>query len=289
MKTLDRRLTPARPDLAAASLRGIVEAARFVEGETREVSAPTAPLRPRPEAGCGLDTEALFGERLTLFDEADGFAWVQLAGDGYVGYLPSQALRVPGAAPTHRVRTLRTFLYPGPSMKLPTSSVLPMGAQVTVTALEGAFAVTPDGCVWAAHLVALGDDAPDFVAVAEQFVGTPYLWGGKSSLGLDCSGLLQLALGMAGIAAPRDSDLQQAVGEAVGIQTDLSGLRRGDIVCWKGHVGMMTDADTLLHATGNSMLVVVEPLRTVVDRIAAVTGLPVAAIRRLSSLGQRTD
>ncbi len=280
MSGFDRRLTPARPDLAAASLKGQVEARRFVEGELREVASFAAPLRARPAGDASLDTEALYGERVSVFEDEEGWAWGQLESDGYVGYLPSGMLRAAGAVPTHRVAVLRSFLYPGPSMKLPIAGALPMGATLAVQRIEGDFAVTESGSVWAGHLVPLDRFATDFVAVAEQFLGVPYLWGGKSGLGLDCSGLVQVSLAMAGIAAPRDSDMQAGFGTSVPVTPGLAGLRRGDIVCWKGHVGIMADAETLLHATGHTMLVVKEPLRDVAERILSKVERPIIAIRR---------
>jgi cell wall-associated NlpC family hydrolase len=281
MSPRDPRLTPARPDLADIRLRGHVEATRFVAGEARAVVAATAPLRGRPATEAGMVSEALLGERVQVFEEADGWAWGQLATDGYVGYLPAAMLGPLGTAPTHRVAVLRSFFYPGPDMKLPARGHAPMGATVAVTGESGAFAETPHGYLWAAHLRPLAHKATDFVAVARAYRGTPYLWGGKSSLGLDCSGLVQIALTMAGIAAPRDSDMQAGLGEAVPVTPALSGLRRGDLVCWKGHIGIMRDADTLLHATGHAMLVVEEPLPQVAGRILRTVQRPIIAIRRL--------
>jgi cell wall-associated NlpC family hydrolase len=255
--TFDRRITPARPDLADERLRGSVEAERFATGTPMRVVAASAPLRRFPSPDASLDTEALMGERVTIFDEHEGFAWGQLAADGYVGFLPSDALGAPGAEPTHRVSSLRTFLYPGPSLKLPPSTHLSLGAQVAATGAEGGYVrLATGGFVHAAHLVPIDAFEPDFVAVAERLVGTPYLWGGKSSLGLDCSGLVQLSLAVAGLAAPRDSDMQEReLGETVAVAADLSGLRRGDLVCWKGHIGVMLDEGRLLHANGHHMAV----------------------------------
>ncbi len=281
MSAPDPRLTPARPDLADIRLRGHVEAARFVAGEPRAIVTATAPMRGRPAIAAGLVTEALLGERVQIFEEADGWAWGQLADDGYVGYLPATMLGPPGPAPTHRVAVLRSFFYPGPDMKLPARGSAPMGAAVAVAGLSGDFAETPHGFLWAAHLRPRDEAAQDFVAVAEAYRGAPYLWGGKSSLGLDCSGLVQISLAMAGISAPRDSDMQAALGSPVPVTPDLAGLQCGDLVCWHGHIGIMRDADTLLHASGHAMLVVEEPLRQVADRILRVVQRPILTIRRL--------
>lgn len=277
----DRRLTPARPDLAAEHLRGTIEAPRYAPGRAMRVIEATAALRRAPAPDAPLDTEALHGETVTIYEFTDeGWAWGQLDHDGYVGWMPSSALIDAPVAPTHRVATLRTFLYPGPSIKLPPVAALSLGSRVAVERMQGDFAVTPHGAIFARHLVPIGEIEPDFVAVAERFVGVPYLWGGRTSLGLDCSGLAQVSLGAAGIAAPRDSDMQEhALGRP--LPPDAA-LRRGDLVFWKGHVGIMRDAVTLLHANGHFMLVTSEPLAEAVARIEAKGGGPVTSARRFA-------
>ena len=208
----DPRLTPARPDLAAKHLEGKVSAARFVVGEEFEVIEAIAPLRRAPACDAELMTQALKGERVTIYDRnGEGWAWAQLKADDYVGWLPDSALGKPTAAPTHTVTALSTLAFPGPSIKLPPVEMLPMAAKMTVTREDGAFAITREGrYLPRVHLGPLDAKAADFVAIAERFVGTPYLWGGKSSLGIDCSGLVQLSLNAAGIECLRDSDMQQA-------------------------------------------------------------------------------
>ena len=280
---LDRRVTPARPDLAAEHLRGKVEARLFVAPERMRVVAPSAPLRREPRSDAPLDTEALAGEPVAVYERQEGWAWVQLETDGYVGYLPDEALRPGLPEPGHRVRALRTFVYPGASIKLAPLAVLSLGTGVAVAGTSGDFAVLADGGhVFAAHLAPVGHVEPDFVAVAERFLEVPYLWGGKTSLGLDCSGLTQLALAAAGIAAPRDTDMMEAaLGQPVATDEALGGLRRGDLVFWKGHVGIMSDPETLLHATAYSMTVMREPLRVARDRIRARGAGEITGIRRL--------
>lgn len=279
----DRRLTPARPDLAARHLDGKVEARAFADPVPMRVVTPSAPLRREPRPDAPLDTEALAGELVRVYEQHEGWAWGQLAGDSYVGYLPEDCLAGDAALPTHRVCVLRTFVYPGPSIKLPPLEALSFGAGLAVAGESGDFFTTErGGHVFKQHLGPRDRHEPDFVAVAERFLHVPYLWGGKTSLGLDCSALVQLSLAAAGIAAPRDSDLQESgIGEPVTIEDDLSGLKRGDLVFWKGHVGIMTDPDTLLHATAFSMSVISEPLRPARDRILARKGGPITTIRRL--------
>lgn len=280
---LDRRITPFRPDLAARHLAGQVEAPRFVDPQAMRVIVPSAPLRREPRPDAPLDTEALAGELVEVYEQEEGWAWVQLAGDGYVGYLPDDALRADQPAPTHRVTALRTFVYPGPSIKLAPLAMLSLNAGVVVAAMNGDFAVLGDGGhIFAKHLTPQDRHEPDFVAVAERFLGVPYLWGGKTSLGLDCSGLTQLALAAAGVASPRDSDmLEAALGRAVAFDEDLSGLQRGDLVFWKGHVGILTDPDTLLHANGYTMTVHREPLKEARDRIRDKSFGAITSIKRL--------
>jgi len=279
----DPRLTPARPDLAAKYLEGKVEAARFVEGEEFEIVNALAPLRERPSADAVLATEALKGERVTVYDRnGQGFAWGQLNSDGYVGWLPDSALAKPGAAPTHKIIAIRTFAFPGPSIKLPPVDTLVMGAMVTVLREQGAFAVTRDG--WylpRLHIGGIDRHAEDFVAVAERFAGTPYLWGGKSSFGIDCSGLVQVSLNAAGIGCPRDSDMQQdALGRALD-PAKPEKLQRGDLIFWKGHVAIARDANTIVHANAHHMATVIENTKDAIARVKAA-GSEITAIKRLN-------
>jgi len=279
MLALDPRLTPARADLAASSLRGKVEAARFVDGKPARILSASAPLRRRPAADAPLETEALHGEAVTIHDEADGWSWAQLTRDSYVGYLPSAALG-PWIEPTHRVAELRTHAYPGPSIKRPPLMAISLGAHLRIERTEGDFAIDPEGRqFFARHLAPIASFEPDFVEVAERFLESPYLWGGRTSEGIDCSGLVQTALTAAGIAAPRDSDMMEAnLGLA---QPPESALKRGDLVFWKGHIGIMRDPETLLHANGWRMKVTSEPLTDAKTRIAAKEGGYVTSIRRL--------
>jgi len=278
---LDPRLTPARENLAAERLRGKVLAARFTEGVLRGIVAASAPLRRCPAPDAPLETEALHGEAAIVYDDADGWSWAQLARDSYVGYLPTSALGS-WSEPTHRVAVLRTHAYPGPSIKLPPRLALSLGARLRIERVEGDFAIATDGLhFFARHFATAESIEPDFVAVAEAFLHAPYLWGGRTSEGIDCSGLMQAALTAAGGAAPRDSIMQEAELGSLLPDTGRENLRRGDLVFWKGHVGVMRDASILLHASGWHMRVVSEPLEKAVTRIAANGGGAITSIRRL--------
>ena len=276
---LDSRLTPARPHLADLRLRTIVAAERYVSGAPRRVVVPAAPLRRTPASDSGVETEALLGDPVSFYAEEDGHAFVQLGRDGYVGYLPAGSLGPASPEPTHRVTALRTFLYPAPDLKRPPRAHLSLGARIVATGEAGAYLESPGGYVFARHCAPVDACAPDYAGTAERLVGTPYLWGGRTSLGLDCSGLVQLCLDMAGLPCPRDADMQEgALGHALPLA--LEALRRGDFVFWRGHVGVMLDAATLVHANGHHMAVAVEPLDGAVARILETYG-PVTGLRRL--------
>jgi len=282
MPALDPRLTPARADLAAKELEGKVTAARFVEGRVFEVIEPQTAVRATPAPDAPLLTEALKGERVTIYDmNAEGWAWGQLAADGYVGWLSANALSPAGPSATHKVTALRTFAFPGPSIKLPPLEALPLGARVAIARFEDRLAVTRSGTyVSAPHLAPLDFVEPDFVAVAERFLGVPYLWGGKTALGLDCSGLVQVALTATGRICPRDSDMQeQTLGAPVA--ADPARLQRRDLVFWKGHVAIVRDGATLIHANAFHMAVAIEPLGEAITRISEA-GSEITSVRRIA-------
>lgn len=282
MSKLDPRLHAYRPDLADAALAGRVDAVRFVEPRLAQVVEPVVTLHKAPRFDAMQLTQALFGETVKLFHEAEGWAWVQLARDGYVGYMNGNALSAHVVAPTHRVAVPSTFMYPEASLKTLPAIPLTLNAQLAVTAESGAYSQLSNGrFVFTAHLRPVTEFESDFVAVAEMFRHVPYYWGGKSVHGLDCSGLVQLALEACGSPALRDSDMQEQTLGSELLVNDLDSLRRGDLVFWDGHVGIMTDERMLLHANGHHMMVAAEPLKEAVDRIAARYG-QLTCIRRLS-------
>jgi cell wall-associated NlpC family hydrolase len=281
--SLDPRLNAFRLDRADIRLKGSVTADRYVEGVPRRVVAPSTPLKRTPSPEAPQDSELIRGEAVLVFDEtAEGWAWVQSRVDGYVGHVAADALGPPAPEPTHRVTALRTFVYPGPDMKLPALAAVSLGSRVTVAGeaetrgTRFGLLAGGEGAIVARHLAPLAaPPEPDFVAVAERFVEVPYLWGGRTSLGLDCSGLVQVAMMAAGRIVPRDTDMQQ---DAIGVPVAgglAASLRRGDLAFWPGHVAILLDPARIVHASGGHMTVVVEPLAAAVARIG-----PPALVRR---------
>ena len=273
MIKLDPRLNAFRPELADVSLQGRVEATSFIKPAPMQVIEPVIPVHKAPRFDAMQLTQALLGETVKVFSEEEGWAWVQLERDGYVGYVNSNALSSGIIGPTHRVAVPSTFLYPEPNLKSQPVIIVTMNAMVSVVGGDEKFARLSGGrFIYTKHLKPVDLCEPDFVAVAEMFRHVPYYWGGKSVQGLDCSGLVQLALEASGVQALRDSDMQeQSLGTEMMVN-DLDGLKRGDLVFWNGHVGIMTDSETLLHANGHHMMTVAEPLKDAVERIARVYG-----------------
>jgi cell wall-associated NlpC family hydrolase len=269
----DKRTMPARPDLAASSLKGQVEAAHFVNGEDASVAWGRIALRAEPSHDSRHVSELLFGETVTVYERKDGWVWLQAKTDSYVGYARESGLG-PVVEADARVAHPLTPLLSQPEVKSPLRDLLPLNGRVKRGRQEGNFVAVVDGFVSARALAPLAEAAPDFVAVAEQFIDVPYVWGGRTFQGLDCSGLIQTALHAAGVPCPRDTDMmEQALGHAVARDQ----IKRGDLVFWKGHMGVMRDAATLLHANAFHMQVTSEALDAVIARIAT----PITSIKRL--------
>jgi cell wall-associated NlpC family hydrolase len=261
----DPRTTPLRNGVPATG------------GSPQMIARGRTALRHAPSLDAVQDNELLFGDTFTVFESKDGWAWGQAASDGYVGYVHTIACNAP-VAPTHRVTAMATPLLSGPDIKRATRDLLPFGAKVKTLETANEFVrIVPDGFVFAGHLAPLATLVADWVATAERFVGAPYVWGGKTHAGVDCSGLLQIALASAGVACPRDTDQQE---RALGADVRSLPRQRGDLVFWDGHVAIMLNAARVIHANAFHMQVETEPLADAIARIAPVAG-PVTSIRRL--------
>lgn len=282
---LDRRLNAYRPDLADERLSGKVEASRFTTGTLMQVSASVVDLRSEPRPDSGPQTQIIFGDMVRVFEEQDGWSWVQAERDGYTGYVSSASLEKPTADATHMVIVPRTFIYPGSDLRFPHTKALSLGSRVRIIGSAETrgtqYALLENGeALIAGHLAPLDQHAADYVAIAETLLHTPYLWGGTSGFGIDCSGIVQLSMWVSGRKVLRDSDMQQnTLGEIVEPDDDYSNLKRGDLVFWKGHVAICASPDMLIHASGHTMTVTLEPLRDAIKRIAYLYDLP-TLIRR---------
>lgn len=283
----DRRLTPANGRVAAAHLKGTVEAERYVVPEPRRLSAVVADLLAAP--GGARDRQVLLGESFHVLELRDSMAFGYAERDGYVGWLDAASLvGAPSGAPTHVIRAARSYAKSTPGLKaMGAVTPLPFGARLSVLGGDGEWSriawtrgtIPRDLHVPSCHLAPLADPEPDPVAVAERLLGTPYLWGGNSSFGIDCSGLVQAALLACGRDCPGDSDLQEAaLGETLAPDTPPL---RGDLMFWKGHVAWVTAPDTLLHANAHHMAVAYERLSEAVRRIEAQGDGPVTRHARL--------
>ncbi|MFZ1469724.1 MAG: NlpC/P60 family protein [Paracoccaceae bacterium] len=270
---MDRRLTPFSGRIAHASLQGRLDAP-LTDGTAATITAPLADLLTRPNGP--RDRQMLYGDAVTVIDRDQGFAFVMAAKDGFCGWVAEAALG-PASTPTHRIASAATHLYSGPKVQAAQHHPLYLNSRVTVTGADGTWAITQQGYIPASHLAPLDQPAADPVQVAEMLLNTPYLWGGNSAAGIDCSGLVQAALMAAGITCPGDSDLQQIVGTAI---PDAVPLQRGDLVFWNGHVALMTAPDRIIHANGKTMSVAYEPLAKALARIEAQGEGPLTARRR---------
>ena len=273
----DARITLARPDLADLDLQGLVAADRFEASKPRQAAVPTTAIRKAAHPMAEQWDQLLFGEVFRVLEIKDGFAWGQADRDGYVGFVAEDDLAALGAPATHQVAVPRTYAFAEPNIKSRPVGLYSLNALTAIEATEGRFA-RGEGTGWfiADHLAPVGVAGGDYVAFAQGFLGAPYQWGGRESLGLDCSGLVQQALAACGRAIPRDTDLQLAFFAPI----TESERRRGDLVFWKGHVAVLLDADTILHANAHHMAVAIEPLAEAIARIEAAGSGPVTGWRR---------
>ena len=277
----DPRVIPARPDLAALHLKDVVQADVYASPTPMQVSVPLAPMTAKPDAEGEMTSQLIFGEAFTAYENESGWVWGQTALDGYVGYIPEACLMEAMDEPSHRITALQALVYPDADFRARPIGALPFGARVSVGERAAPFVqLNVGGWVAETAVKPVADKAPMWVATAEIFKGAPYLWGGRSAAGFDCSGLVQIALQSANVACPRDSDQQLA---ALGRDAPQSALRRGDLVFWKGHVGIMTSPKTLLHANLNHMEVAEEPFEAAVERIGQKEFGEVLGVKRMTA------
>lgn len=270
---MDRRLTPATARVAHVSMRGRVDAPVYTKGQRLQISTPLADLLRSPDGA--RERQLWLGEGFVVIDRDHGHAFGFAEKDGYCGWLPETALEE-GPTVTHWVASPGTHLYPEPKASSKELAALPMGARLAVLGQAGKYAQTSQGYVPSSHLLPLGQHLTDPVAVAEMFLHTPYLWGGNSRAGLDCSGLCQIAHYACGIPVPGDADLQERAGSVV-----QGEFQRGDLLFWKGHVALAVDAERLIHANGHTMSVAYEGIQDAIARIEAAEGQPLRSHRRL--------
>ena len=278
----DKRLNAFREDLADVRLQAFVNAARYVEGREMTVCAPVATLRRHAGFDNPQDSQFLYGDHVRLFDMADGWAWVQNERDGYVGYCPVNTLVEGLVEPSHLVTAYHTLVFPAPDIKCPPLFSLPLGSRVQVVEETGKFARLPDGgWIYRKHLGALDSVEPDIASTACMFLNAPYLWGGNSYLGLDCSGLVQIAMLCAGRLVRRDTDMQEStIGTPLDLGEGRPELMRNDLVFWPGHVGIMVDSQNLIHANATDMKTTIAPLDKIESHILAIENNKVSSIRR---------
>ncbi len=269
MEKLNPRLHPFREDLAASYLKGRVDAQRYSAGQAWQVQAPITGLYRTPQDDSALDTQAQQGEIFTVYDVQGGWSWGQLESDKYVGWIRSTDLSSRIEETTHKVSVLRTIVFSKADLKTTPIAMLSLNAKVSIIEQEGDYSLLKSGgWVFSSHVSDRDEFQTDYVSVAEKFLNAPYLWGGKDSFGLDCSGLVQSSMAAAGFSVPRDASMQEeAIGTALDIKTALTGLQRGDLIFWPGHVGIMQDAVCLLHANAHHMMCASEPVVEAIERI----------------------
>ena len=281
--SFDPRVTPVRDDLVATHLRDRYPRANQASGQLRRATVSRATLSFGPDAAARRESELLFGEGFTVFDERDGWAWGQAARDHYVGWLPSDMLGPDLGAPTHEVVVPATYLYPEADLKSPAPVRLSLASLVVATGRreDNFLEAAGGGWIHVNHVAPREVVESDYVSTGLSLVGVPYLWGGRSSDGMDCSGFIQVVLQRAGLMPPRDSDQQEAVvGTPFDNDDDLGKLRRDDILFFQGHVGIVLDGWRFLHASASNMTVSIQRLSNVVDH-AKEAGTPPRAVRRI--------
>ena len=276
-RLLDARVNAFRRDIADIELAGTLFAPHYAAPMARAAATGTM-IRSAASHQAEASSQLLPGEEFAVLDLAGDWAWGYSRHDHYVGYVSVGSMSAP-IQPNYRIAVREALLFAGPSIKSPSIGALPFGARLAGETRDS-FVETAAGFVHVRHVAAIDERAKDAVTIAEIFLGMPYLWGGRGDGGIDCSGLVQIALAATGIAAPRDTDMQR---ESLGaILPEETRLRRGDIVNFPGHVGLMVDETRMIHANAHWMSVVVEPLADIVARLAPHHDRPILSRRRIT-------
>lgn len=280
--TLDKSINPYRSDIAGEKLRGKVIAESFVAPIQYQIKVPIADLKLAPSNDAEQCSVALAGEIIEIYEVKYGFAWGQLVDDDYVGYIDANALNQDIIAPTHKVCAARTPILSMPKVQGNVLGIMPMNAKILPTAIrENGFVWCEGfGFIYEKHLCPIDEYFEDPVEVAQKFIGAPYVWGGKSALGIDCSGLVEISFAACNIELPRDARLQELRGQKIAFDDSLAGLKRGDLVFWAGHVAIMIDETNIIHANAHHMMVSIEPLRDAKAR-SDNSGVPIRTITRV--------
>ncbi|NNK79405.1 MAG: C40 family peptidase [Litoreibacter sp.] len=261
-------------------MKGQVEAEKFVDGELKQCSVAVSDMLGKPDGR--RVSQLVYGDLFNVLENSKGYLYGQSVNDGYCGYIKAEELGDP-EDPTHWVAVPATHLYPGPHVRLMNTGILYFGSEVSIVSVEGDWTRLAGGaCVPSSHLLPLEERLDDPVTIADLMLGSPYLWGGITRYGIDCSGLVQMAWRACGLECPRDSDMQESELGRTLPQGETP--RRGDLVFWEGHVGIVAERNMLLHANAHHMAVAYEKLDAAIVRIAEAGGGPVTSIKRVDGL-----